>query len=203
MEDMGRRRAALVGGMAAALAVGTGGAVWLASGEAPSPPPVPSPTTTASPPVPPRQTTRPVAVPADPYAAEPVVEMGIIEIPKLGVVHRLFHGVTLRNIDHGPSHWPGSATPGEVGNAVVAGHRVTHSRPFRNIDQLVPGDQVVFTVRGARSVYVVTGTEVVTPKTMSIVEPTPTPTATLFACHPPGSARFRYVVRLALQHGAR
>ncbi len=142
--------------------------------------------------------TRPVDVPSDPYAFEPLVEIGTIEIPKLALVHRIFHGISLRSIDHGPSHWPGSALPGERGNAVFAGHRVTHSRPFRNLDQLVPGDQVFFTVRGVRSMYVMTGHEIVTPEGMHIVEPTPSPTATLFACHPPGSARFRYVVRLAL-----
>ncbi len=142
--------------------------------------------------------TRPVDVPADPYAAEPLVEIGTIEIPKIGLNHRIFHGISLRSIDRGPSHWPGSAMPGETGNAVFAGHRVTHSKPFRNLDQLVPGDQVLFTVGGLRSIYVVTGHEIVTPKSMDIVDPTPTPTATLFACHPPGSARFRYVVHLAL-----
>ena len=31
--------------------------------------------------------------------------------------------------------------PGEVGNAVFPGHRTTHTKPFRNIDQLVPGDR--------------------------------------------------------------
>ncbi len=137
-------------------------------------------------------------VPDDPYAPEPLVEIGTIEIRKLGLNHRVFHGITLRSIDHGPSHWPGSALPGERGSAVFAGHRVTHSRPFRNLDQLVPGDHVFFTVEGTRSSYVVTGHEIVSPSGMHIVEPTPTPTATLFACHPPGSARFRYVVHLAL-----
>ncbi len=142
--------------------------------------------------------TRPVDVPSDPYAPEPLVEIGTIEIPKLGLNHRIFHGITLRSIDHGPSHWPGSALPGQRGNAVFAGHRVTHSRPFRNLDQLVPGDHVFFTIRGVRSMYVMTSHEIVTPQGMHVVEPTPSPTATLFACHPPGSARFRYVVRLAL-----
>jgi len=52
-----------------------------------------------------------------------------------------------------------------------------------------------------RSVYEMTGSQVVTPKALDIVNPTPTPTATLFACHPPGSAKFRYVVRLALKGG--
>ena len=142
--------------------------------------------------------TRPVDVPEDPYFDEPLVEIGTIEIPKLALTHRIFHGISLRTIDHGPSHWPGSAYPGQIGNAVIAGHRVTHSKPFRNLDQLVPGDQVFFTVRGVRSAYVMTGHEIVRPDGMHIIEPTPTPTATLFACHPPGSARFRYVVRLAL-----
>ena len=138
-------------------------------------------------------------VPSNPRQPEPLVEIGSIEIPKIGLNHRVFHGISLTSIDHGPSHWPGTAMPGEVGNSVFAGHRVTHSKPFRNIDQLVPGDEVIFNVNGARTTYLVTGSEVVTPKALHIVNPTPTATATLFACHPPGSARFRYVVHLALR----
>lgn len=141
---------------------------------------------------------KPVRVPKDPYAEEPIQEIGTIEIPKIGLRHRAYHGITLRNIDKGPSHWPGTAMPGENGNTVWAGHRVTHSHPFRRIHELVAGDEVIFTVAGVRSVYVVTRHEVVTPKALHIAEQTPTPTGTLFACHPPGSARYRYVVYLAL-----
>ena len=145
---------------------------------------------------------RPIDVPADPYADEPIQQIGTIEIPKIGLVHPIFHGITLRNIDLGPSHWPGTALPGENGNAVFAGHRVTHTHPFLHIDLLVPGDQVIFTIQGVRSVYVVTGHEVVRPSNLSIVAQTATPTATLFACHPPHSASFRYVVHLALLAGS-
>jgi sortase A len=67
---------------------------------------------------------------------------------------------------------------------------------------MAPGDQVFFTVNGVRSTYVMTGSEIVTPHGMHIVEPTATPTATLFACHPPGSAKYRYVVHLALSTGS-
>ena len=155
------------------------------------PPPEIAPTTT--PPA------APVAVPKNEYAPEPIQEIGLIEIPKIGLRHPIFHGITMRNIDRGPSHWPGTALPGEVGNTVFAGHRVTKTRPFRNIDQLVPGDEVVFTVGGVRSVYAVTGSKVVLPTAMEIVNPTPEATGTLFACHPPGSARYRYVVLLALK----
>jgi sortase A len=92
--------------------------------------------------------------------------------------------------------------PGDPGNVVVAGHRVSHSRPFRYIDRLSSGDEVVFTVDGRRSVYVVTGHEIVTPNRVDIVNPTETATATLFACEPPGSTRYRYVVYLALSASA-
>jgi len=145
------------------------------------------------------RSTTPVRVPVNPRQREPLIEIGTIEIPKIGLTHRLFEGISLTTIDQGPSHWPGTALPGQVGNAVFAGHRVTHSRPFRNIDQLQAGDEVIFNIGGARTVYEMTGSQVVTPKALDIVNPTPTPTATLFACHPPGSARYRYVVRLALK----
>jgi sortase A len=137
-------------------------------------------------------------VPDDPYAPEAVVEIGTVEIAKIGVRQRLMHGVTLRNIDIGPSHWPGSALPGEQGNMVVAGHRVTHGRPFRNLDQLAGGDEIVVTAQGTRATYRVASSFVVTPDRTDIANPTASPTLTLFACHPPGSARQRYVVRADL-----
>ena len=158
-------------------------------------------TTTTAPPQPVRAA-RPVVVPRDPYAAEPIRELGTIEIPKIGLVHRTFQGITLNNIDRGPSHWPGTALPGQVGNTVFAGHRVTHSRPFRNIDQLVPGDLIIFTVGEVRSTYRVTGSQVVPPSAVWIADQTSTATGTIYACHPPGSAAYRYVVRMELVDSA-
>ena len=154
-------------------------------------PPAHAPATTALPAV---ATSTPIEPPADPRAPEPEVVIGSIEIPRISLVAPLNQGISLTTIDRGPSHWPGSALPGQVGNAVVAGHRVTKTRPFRDIDRLVPGDEVVLTGAGVRATYVVNGNEVVTPDAMRIVDPTPTATLTLFACHPPGSARYRYVV---------
>jgi len=40
----------------------------------------------------------------------------------------------------------------------------------------------------------VTGAQVVTPNDTWVINQTPEQTATLFACHPPGSTKFRYVV---------
>ena len=141
----------------------------------------------------------PVTIPQDSYAEEPVVELGSIQIPKIGLHHTMFHGVTLHNIDLGPSHWPGTAKPGERGNTVVAGHRVTGTQPFLRIHELVEGDEVIFRVDGVRSTYRVVESFVVWPQDMWIAEQVTTiSTATLYACHPPGSEAQRYVVRLAL-----
>lgn len=140
----------------------------------------------------------PIAPPADPRGAEEQIELGSISIPKLDVDAPLLEGIRLTTLDNGPGHWPGSAMPGEVGNVVVAAHRTSHGGPFRHIDQLVAGDTVEFTTTDGQSIYVVTGTQVVEPDAIWIVDPTDTPTATLFACHPPGSVSQRIVVNLEL-----
>jgi hypothetical protein len=46
-----------------------------------------------------------------------------------------------------------------------------------------------------------TGTEIVAPDAMHIVDQTPEPTATLFACHPKGSAAQRIVAHFRLVEG--
>lgn len=140
----------------------------------------------------------PVDIPDDPYAPEPVVQIGTMEIPKIGLSHPIFDGVTLHNIDKGPSHWPGTALPGQLGNAVFAGHRVTHDHPFERIAELVPGDQVIFTINGTRTTYLVSSHLIVSPSETWIADQTPAHTATLYACHPPGSVDQRYVVRMEL-----
>jgi sortase A len=143
--------------------------------------------------------TLPVPAPAPPpRAQEAGGSLGTIEIPKLGIRKPLYEGVTLNTLDKGPGHWPGTAQPGGIGNVVVAGHRTSHDHPFRDIDQLQPGDEVIFTTSAGRFVYRVTGTKVVKPNAMYIIDQTSTATATLFACHPPGSTRQRIVVTLAL-----
>jgi sortase A len=140
----------------------------------------------------------PVAPPPE-NATEPLQSIGQISIPKLKLDDQMYEGVALSTLDHGPGHWPGTALPGQPGNVVVAGHRVSHSKPFRYIDQLQAGDEVDFTVNGATYTYVVTSHEIVDPTAIRIVDQTAEPTATLFACHPPGSTAERYVVHLALK----
>lgn len=136
--------------------------------------------------------------PPDPQAVEANVTLGTIEIPRIGLNKSLFEGITTATLNRGPGHWPGTALPGALGNVVVGGHRTSKSRPFRHLEKLVPGDEVIFTTGGGRFVYHVVRTEIVTPDAMWIVNQTEAYTATLFACNPVGSTKERIVVFLEL-----
>lgn len=132
--------------------------------------------------------------PPPPGTVEPEVVVGTIEIPKIELATALYSGITLHTLDKGPGHWPGSAVPGQWGNAVVAGHRTSHDHFFRRLDELVPGDEIIYTTPEGRFVYSVTSTEIVDPNALWIVDQTYDHTTTLFACHPPGSTTYRIVV---------
>lgn len=110
----------------------------------------------------------------------------------------MYEGIELSTLNNGPGHWPGTAQPGQQGNVVVAGHRVSHNADFRDLDELSGGDEVVFNTGGGRFVYRVVGVEIVPPEAMWIIDQGGGNTATLFACHPPGSTRERIVVHLQL-----
>lgn len=134
--------------------------------------------------------------PPPPDLVVPRSQIGRIELPDIKIDQPLYEGVSLPTLNKGPGHWPGSAMPGQLGNVVIAGHRVSHNHPFRDIDKLKPGNQVVFTFQGGRYVYLVRETKIVYPDALWIVEQTPSKTATLFACHPKGSTKQRIVVFL-------
>lgn len=132
--------------------------------------------------------------PPAPRAPEPRIELATLRIPKLELDTTLLKGVSLTVLDQGPGHWPGTALPGGWGNAVVSAHRTSHGGPFRHLDRLEVGDEVHFDVEGVTHTYRVTGSQIVDPYAMWIVDQKPGRTLTMFACHPPGSTRERIVV---------
>jgi len=141
----------------------------------------------------------PAAPPADPEAPEPVVELGTLAIPKIGLESTLYEGLRIPTFDLGPGHWPGTAMPGKPGNMVVGGHRTASNADFRHLDQLAAGDEMIVTTPdGGSSTYVVDSVEITDPFAARVIYQTPERTATLFACHPPGSIRQRIVVHLTL-----
>jgi LPXTG-site transpeptidase (sortase) family protein len=139
----------------------------------------------------------PAALP-DPNAPEPDVVLGTIALPTIGIEAHLQEGIALASLDRGPGHWPGTALPGQLGNLVVAGHRVTYTHPFRDLDRLRPGDPVVFVIGSHVWTYRTRGTVVVPADAVDIAAQSYAHTATLFACHPPGQAIERIVAKLRL-----
>lgn len=88
---------------------------------------------------------------------------------------------------HWPGHWPGTGLPGPTGNMAIFGHRLSHTDPFQDLDQLHPGDAIAIESNGTTYRYVLKGTLITGPDDAETIGGwTPSPTLTLVACNPPG-----------------
>ena len=102
-------------------------------------------------------------------------------IPRLGMDEVVVEGVGDDELRAGPGHLPGSALPGEVGNAVISAHRDRH---FHALDELRTGDTVrTTTADGVTASWVVTGRRVV-PKDAPALFASRSPRLTLTTCWP-------------------
>jgi sortase A len=95
--------------------------------------------------------------------------VAIIEIPRFGSSYRVpvFEGTNAKVLAAGYGHLLGSALPGQVGNYVIAAHRVTHGEPLRNMPDLRIGDVVRVLTRTNTYVYRLTtnGDDLIVPFT--------------------------------------
>ncbi len=71
------------------------------------------------------------------------------------------------NLKRGPGHIPGTAYPGQPGNMVISGHRTTYGAPFRHIEQLQNGDEIVLVTADSSYVYSVYDQRIVAPSDLS------------------------------------
>jgi sortase A len=127
--------------------------------------------------------------------------LGVIRIPSIDLHFYIVAGVSKQNLSDGVGHFPNTPVPGQLGNAVLAGHRTTHLAPFYDLDHLKVGDDVdVTTILGNAYAYVVTGSEIVSPSDYHVVtdsDPTMA-TLTLITCTPIGTSSQRLVVHATL-----
>ncbi len=128
--------------------------------------------------------------------SSPVTRM---RIPRLGVDTIIVEGVTVTALRAGAGHYPGTPLPGQRGNVAIAGHRTTYGSPFRHLDRLAPGDEIVFTTPVGAVTYRVSGDPfVVAPDDTRVVAPDSQSLLTLTTCHPLNSSRERLIVRAVL-----
>jgi LPXTG-site transpeptidase (sortase) family protein len=101
-------------------------------------------------------------------------------IPRLGLDHIVFEGVSEQALNAGPGHLPGSVLPGQPGNAIISAHRDRH---FNDLGKLQIGDTIETQAIQERVMWVVTGRKIVgkdAPALFNTVEPT----LTLSTCWP-------------------
>lgn len=102
-------------------------------------------------------------------------------VPRLAIDEVVVEGVGDDELRAGPGHLPGSALPGEAGNAVISAHRDRH---FHALDELRAGDTVrTLGADGVAATWVVTGRRVVA-KDAPALFVSRTPKLTLTTCWP-------------------
>jgi LPXTG-site transpeptidase (sortase) family protein len=94
----------------------------------------------------------------------------------------------------GPGHYPDIELPGQSGTVGIAGHRTTYLAPFRTIDQLDRGAEIVVDMPYARFTYRVQKQEIVEPTQTEVVDDVGYPRLVMSACHPLYSAAQRIIV---------
>jgi sortase A len=127
--------------------------------------------------------------------AGPGEMVGRMEIPRLGLSVAIAEGTGEATLRRAAGHIEGTALPGVIGNAGIAGHRDTLFRPLKDIqeDDVI----VVNTLRGEYR-YRVVSTRIVQPTDVAVLNPDGREVLTLVTCYPftfIGAAPNRFIVR--------
>ncbi|CAB4863172.1 unannotated protein [freshwater metagenome] len=132
--------------------------------------------------------------------ARPGDPLGSLSIPRIGVRFVFVQGTAPGQLREGPGHYTRTQMPGAGGTVGLAGHRTTYAQPFRSIDALDPGDQIVLRMPYGRFSYRVMGTRIVDPSQVTVLarRASSGELLVLTACHPLFSAQQRIVVTARL-----
>lgn len=122
------------------------------------------------------------------------IAIGRIVIPKINLDRIFVEGVTTNDLKRGPGHYPGTSYPGEKGNTVISGHRITYGEPFARLDQVVNGDLIRVSTAAGTFEYQVVEKKIVAPNAMAVVQSFDDERLTLTTCHPRYSSKQRLVV---------
>ncbi|MEV2251290.1 class E sortase [Streptomyces sp. NPDC050147] len=139
----------------------------------------------------------------------------VLRIPRIGIRVPVAEGVSKNGVLNKGyvGHYPRTAQPGRAGNFALAGHRNTHGEPFRRIDRLRGGDELIVETEEATYTYVVGKTlaqtsahdsQVIAPVPRSQVRAgrgysAPGYYITLTTCTPEYTSKYRLVVWGKLQ----
>jgi sortase A len=120
--------------------------------------------------------------------------IGRIDAPAMDVDAVIVEGTDTETLQKGPGRYPDTALPGQGRAIGIAGHRTTYLAPFRQIDEIEEGDEIVVEMPYGIFTYAVETTEIVEPNDVEVVRDVGHERVVLTACHPEYSAAERYVV---------
>jgi sortase A len=121
--------------------------------------------------------------------------VGRLSLPTLHRRYVVVQGTDESSLRKGPGHYPKTLLPGEGGTVAIAGHRTTYGAPFRTVNKLKPGQEIVLEMPYGRFRYSVEKTQVVPPTATWITRRVKgSERLVLSACHPLYSASKRIVV---------
>lgn len=125
--------------------------------------------------------------------------VGRIVIPRIGASFIFVQGTDTASLEKGPGHYPETALPGLGQTVAIAGHRTTYLAPFRNIDELRPGDTIELRMPYGNFRYSVQLHRIVSPAAWWVVRNVGYDRLVLSACNPLYSAAQRIIVFARLQ----
>lgn len=125
--------------------------------------------------------------------------LGRVRIPAIGLERVVVAGTAPGPLRKGPGFYEDQPLPGARGTAAIAGHRTTYGAPFRKLDDVDRGDRVVVEMPYGRFTYRVTGSRIVEPDDLSVLDRGREDRLVLTACHPLYSAAQRIVVTARLE----
>jgi sortase A len=120
--------------------------------------------------------------------------IGRIEASGMNLDAVVVEGTDTGTLQKGPGRYPETALPGQGKTIGIAGHRTTYLAPFREIDEIEEGEEIVVEMPYGTFTYDVTKTEIVEPSEVEVVNNVGHEQLVLTACHPEYSAAERYVV---------
>lgn len=121
-----------------------------------------------------------------------------MQIPRINVNAPVVMGDNWEQLKKGIGQHLNTATPGQKGNMVVSAHNDIFGELFRDLDKLQPGDEVIVITQDRSYTYVVTGTQIVNPTDVHVMDQTENATLTLISCYPYRVDNKRIVVTAVL-----
>ena len=119
---------------------------------------------------------------------------GRLKIKRIKTNHVIVHGSDPASLRKGPGIYDDVPFPGAPGTTAIAGHRTTYGAPFRKINQIRRGDEIVVEMRYGTFTYEVEKKQIVKPTALEVIRRVSYDRLVLSACHPLYSAARRYIV---------